>query len=180
VHLLSVRKRLPKLYNAAEIQRRFGERAALIAKKAKGSARSRTFYTDESLVYQATSSAIYTGRHTVILTKDEDVQEQFYKLIFFLNTQYRGMLLADRYARDFSNFTIHGMPMSDPFSTAFRGNNNVLVEKRSGLDEELLPSECDPVMIECWTMGHRYFSRMSFCAETQMAELLRVKARVAD
>jgi hypothetical protein len=175
VNLLSIRKRLPKLYGAEEIQRRFGERAALIAKKAKGSTHSRTFYTDESLVYQAVSSAILTGRHTVVLSKDEDIQEQFYKLIFLLDTHYRGMLLADLYSRNFSAFAIHQMPMVGPFLEVFLGSNNVLIERYSGLEREVLPTECKPVIVECWTIGSKYFSAISFCAEMEMGDLLRLK-----
>lgn len=39
--------------------------------------------TDESLVYFAAEHALRTGQQTVVLTKDQDVMEQFYKLWWF-------------------------------------------------------------------------------------------------
>ena len=41
-----------------------------------------------------------TGRQTLILTEDADVEEQLFKLLWLIETHYRGMVLADKYAAD--------------------------------------------------------------------------------
>lgn len=79
-------------------------------------------------------TGIETGREVVILTKDEDIQEQFYKLQWLLDTHYRGMLLADMYASDPSRFVTQPMPIDNPeFGAMFEGDDNVLVERPNWL-----------------------------------------------
>ncbi len=70
------------------VQRRLGERGRLLATKPVGN------YTDEALVYLAIEHALTTGRQTLIMTRDADVEEQFFKLVWLIDTHYRAMLLA--------------------------------------------------------------------------------------
>jgi hypothetical protein len=62
-----------------------GARGYVLAKKSAG--KPRLGLADEVVVYAAVSTAIATGRRTLILTKDEDLQEHFYKLLWLLDAQ---------------------------------------------------------------------------------------------
>jgi hypothetical protein len=71
--------------------RDFGERAVVLARKAaRGDRQAFTFYTDEAVVTYAFGWAIRQQQPVVVLTRDEDLFEQFYKLQWLLDTQYRG------------------------------------------------------------------------------------------
>jgi hypothetical protein len=135
----------------------------------------------ETLVYLAMKTGIETGREIVILSKDEEVLEQFYKLQWLLDTHYRVMLLADAYAAEPSRFVTHPMPTSsDPrLKDAFIGDNDVLVERPlrliSGPHAPILPTYCRSVTVHCWIAGER-LTRMVFCAEREMERLLHTKA----
>ncbi len=152
-----------------------GPRGYLIARKGDGDASPRTYYTDEALVYLAVMTAITTGNEVVILTKDEDVQEQFYKLLWLMDTHYRGMLLADRYASDPFGFIHRAPPVgNEGFDRVFAASNLTLIERAKSLLEEILPSTCTAVPIYCWVIGER-LTQMTFMAETEMKRLLDVK-----
>lgn len=147
-------------------QKYFGERGLLLAKKAPG------ILTDEVLVYLAVSHAITTGKLTVVLTRDTDVEEQFFKLLWLIDTHYRAMLLADRYVKA---RVVRARPVPDavlkdpkwPFEEA------ILIERNAGM-RNILPRECHPVGIACFYAGV-YFSQLSFMAETEMGRLLAIK-----
>jgi hypothetical protein len=87
-----------------EIQKHLGQRGRLLATKPAGN------YTDEALVYLAVEHALTSGRQTLILTRDADVEEQFFKLLWLIETHYRGMLLADRYVERFGTLNRPGFP----------------------------------------------------------------------
>jgi hypothetical protein len=194
MNLLGVRKRLLKLgrvkFNEAhgrdpnerelaairnDAQRTWGERAALLANKGDRPV-TPTYFTDEEVVYSAVINGIASGRPTAILTKDEDLQEQFYKLIWLLDTHYRGMLLAGLYAREFSRFTMHPLPLFLPdVRDAFEEENGLLIERSAALiEEEVLPQTFHFVALECWVMGAR-LTRAIFAAEQEMARVLHTK-----
>lgn len=199
VGLLGIRKRLVALKRAKfeeehgrppdeeelrglmrKLHEDLGPRGYMLAKKGGEKEGAPNFYTDEILVYLAMKTGIETGREVVILTKDEDIQEQFYKLQWLLDTHYRGMLLADMYAADPSRFVAHPMPMDNPdLGEMFVGSDNVLIERPNwliaGAAAPILPMHCRPVMIHCWVVGER-LSQMVFCAEREMERSLHTKA----
>lgn len=199
VNLLGARKRLVALEQAhfeeergrppgekelrdlmRDLHEKLGPRGYMLAKKGAGREGSPNFYTDEVLVYLVMKTGIETGREVVILTKDEDLQEQFYKLQWLLDTHYRSMLLADMYAADPSRFVTHPMPTEDPdLGEMFDGNDNILVERPdwliAGDAAPILPPYCHPVTVHCWIVGER-LSQMVFCAEREMERLLHTKA----
>jgi hypothetical protein len=130
--------------------------------------------TDESLVYFAAAHAISTGRPTVVLTKDQDVLEQFYKLWWFLDTHYRGMLMANEYARDPLRFRLHCLPDLPQVRMAFELDDGMLLERGAGRMDAVLPRGFDFVSSECWLVGSTV-TRLVFGAERQMCRLLEVK-----
>lgn len=154
---------------ASDIQRHAGTRGRLIATKAPGA------LTDEVLILLAVDFAVRTGTPTVVLTRDFDVEEQFFKLLWLIETHYRGMLLADRYIEDFGQFRIRPVPdaiLRDP-SGPFEPENAVLIE-RDAFMRSILPAEFQFVPIRCLVVGP-YFSELTFGAERGMARLLDVK-----
>jgi hypothetical protein len=154
---------------AADVQKAFGPRGFLLANKPAGR------LTDETLVYLAVEHALSTGRPTVVLTKDADVEEHFFKLLWLIETHYRGMLLADRYAKMFSQFRFRAFPerlLSHP-AFPFEPENAVLIERDPDM-RDILPAKSRFVSIECIYIG-KEFGHMAFGAEREMNRLLRIK-----
>ena len=156
-----------------EVHKDLGPRGFLLAKKGFSK-----LPTDEALVYLAVEYALSTGRPTMILTADADVEEQFAKLVWLINTHYRGMLLADRYASDFASFKPQALPRSFASHPAcpFEREGTVLIERGHHDLQHVLPPRPHCVPISCWRVG-RYFSAMTFMAEQEMNRLLEVKDR---
>lgn len=158
-----------------ELHREVGPRGYILAKKGAGKPLGPTFFTDEYLVCTALMTAIIEGREVVVLTKDEDVQEQFYKLQWLLDTHYRGMLLADLYATDPLRFAMHPLPELVPnIEDAFHIASSVLIERSRQQLDDVLPTAWEPVPISCLILGH-WLTYNWFVAESGMARLLRVK-----
>jgi len=148
------------------VQKNLGQRGLLLATKAPG------LLTDEVLVYLAARHAITTGTLTIVLTRDADIEEQFFKLLWLIETHYRGMLLADQYV-DGRLVTTRPIPdeiLADP---TWPFEEAVLLERDSQM-RGLLPRECHPVGLSCFCAGV-YFSQLNFMAETEMSRLLRIK-----
>ncbi len=163
------------------LHRDLGPRGYLLAKKGAEVKNPDNLLTDETLVYLAMKTGIETGREVIILSKDEDILEQFYKLQWLLDTHYRAMLLADAYAAAPSRFVTHPMPADgDPrLKDAFIGDDDILVERPQwligGPDAPILPPYCRPVIVNCWIVGQRV-TKLVFCAEREMERLLHTKA----
>ncbi len=158
----------------AGIQKDLGVRGLLLAKKGPGA-----LATDEALVYLAVHHALTTGRPTQVLTADGDVEEQFVKLLWLINTHYRGMLIAKRYAADFAAFRPRTFPerfWSKGGDALFERDGAVLIERGNPNLQQYLPDEAHCVALSCWRIG-KYFSAQTFMAEQEMTELLEVKDR---
>jgi hypothetical protein len=156
-----------------QIQKDYGPRGYFLAKKGAEAVGS---FTDETLVYTGIASALRSGNPVHILTKDEDIQEQFWKMVWLLDTHYRGMLLAKAYAADSSRFEVLPMPMDHPaFNGSFKSPDGLVIRRSDGL-AEVLPPTCSPVQIRCSIVGQR-LTEITFTAEREMAELLTVKGK---
>lgn len=157
--------------------RGIGPRGYLLAKKGEKDTGSPNFYTDEILVTLAVITGLERYREVVILTKDEDLQEQLYKLLYLMDTQYRGMLLADRYKNDRQGLLAHTIPTdSVVLASAFDPCEGVLIERTETMAEDLLPRKGTVTSLHCWVMG-KTFSQLSFGAHSDMRSLLPVKGR---
>jgi hypothetical protein len=171
----------------AEVQRPLGERGFLLARKGWDAAESPNKLTDEQLVLMAIMTGITRGSEVIIVTRDADVLEQYFKALCLMKEHYRAMLVAERYAAN---------PGALPFQ-------RVLAEKAGGpigrdgpipaftekyiLQLETTDAEFNPlparfhfVIIYCFLLGDgpakMRLTSCSFCAETEMAQMLRVKA----
>jgi len=159
---------------SSAVQRALGERGLALVRKNRKSTLGDKWATDESLVVLAALHALKTGQPTVVLTRDQDVLEQFYKLWWFLDGHYRAMLMADRYADDPLAFRMHPLPDHPRTKSLFESTRSLLSELGSDRLTSVLPKRCDFVSAECWLIGDR-FTRLIFGAERQMARLIEVK-----
>lgn len=151
-----------------------GLRGQLLAMKGASGASGHR-YNDEVLVMLALMFAVSAGNETAILTRDEDVLEQFYKGLWLVDTHYRSMLLADLYSEDRFAFT-PTKRVQDSEREAFEGEVTLL-RKPSAELTELLPQQWDPVFVHCLFLKGNRLTKLSFCAETQLSRLFDVKAR---
>ncbi|WP_345259848.1 hypothetical protein [Streptomyces hundungensis] len=155
----------------AVAQKAFGERAAKLSRKGVND----KLGTDEALVFQAARHSLETGQKAIILTKDSDIEEQFYKFFWLLDTHYRSMLIADLYSECFSRFPLHVMP--DEFNEyPFQGDCNSLVRRPESLLHEVIPDSFRFVAVSCWRIGVKS-SVLTFGAEREMYRVLHVKGK---
>lgn len=167
---------------------KFDDRAARLAWKGNEDFSKDNYTSDEQIVIMAVLNALSTGRETVILTRDHDLMEQFYKLLYLMDTHYRSMLAAERYTASPQDFiaesTSNVMPGGqDYFGQWFQGADDMLFKEslpgESGWDS-LLPKESDLVNAGCMWFADGpedlQVASMTFCADTEMRRLLQVKA----
>ena len=108
---------------------------------------------DEELVVWSILHALVTGNETMILTRDSDVLEQFYKAIYLLDTHYHSMLIADRYA--LHPWTFKRKKLDESFRwmrEAFCGEDDTLIRLPKNSDFVFLPPTAHPVMVHCFML----------------------------
>jgi hypothetical protein len=164
----------------AEVQSQFGERGYLLAKKGLEAQDSANKLTDEQLVVTAMLTAILKGSEVVIVTRDPDVLEQYAKLCTLMKEHYRAMLIAERYSADPAAYAFKEVPLlHDNLRARFSGDSILEFETRDS-DFNPLPRKFHFVMIYCLLIGgesdNMKVTVSSFCAETEMARALRLKA----
>jgi hypothetical protein len=170
-----------------EVQKQVGPRGLLLAKKglqALNSAHqlSANKMTDEQLVVMAVLTAIMRGTEVFIVTRDPDVLEQYLKVLILIKEHYRSMLIADRYAANPDAVPFQKMPIEcgGTYVPGFTGGS-ILQLETTDADFNPLPPKFHFVCVYCLLIGDGpadlKVTYCSFCAETEMAEVLRVKAR---
>jgi hypothetical protein len=165
-----------------ELQRVCDERIAPLAFKGWQDHGKRNFTADEELVASAAINAIMTGQTSTILTRDNDVFEQFAKLMETLTANYMCFLFG--LARHFysENVPMKAIPVPNPPESIdlFLGpsvESIVIPEKESRI---LLPDSHTPVHCFCVLVGNTCddpkVSIAGYCLEKEMQELLFTKA----
>jgi len=155
------------------VQRAVGERGYLLGKKGLAPEPGLPPGADDEVVTLAVLYAVTTGLPTLILTKDEDLQEQFYKMIWLLDTHYRALLFAEVYAGSPTSFE-HVGRAPDSQWVRERFDSLCLVRKPESLDTTVLPPAYHSVPVICLVVG-AMLTEMSFAAETVMARVFGVK-----
>lgn len=157
----------------SQAQHDLSPRGYMLSKKGAGAR-----WTDEDLAYLAVHHALSTGKPTAILSADGDVEEQFVKLLWLVNTHYHGMLIARRYVSDFASFRPRSFP--DTFWSkgwdVFERDGATLIERGAPDLQHFLPPNPHCVPVSCWRIGD-YFSASTFMAEQEMMDLLDIKDR---
>jgi hypothetical protein len=167
----------------AEVQSQFGERGYLLARKGIEAQASPNKLTDEHLVVTAALTAIMNGSEVVILTRDPDVLEQYAKVCTLMKEHYRATLAAELYASHPTAFGFEETPLlNDSIRARFSGES-VLRFETSDAEFNPLPRRFHFVCVYCLLLGgtpeDMKVTVSSFCAETEMAQALRVKASTA-
>jgi len=176
-----LRKSLGRLPTEAEIasetQKSVGTRGLLFVHKSGKKVQADPLATDESLVYETIANGVRTGRPTLLLTRDRDLLEQFYKLCWLLDTHYRAMLIADAFVEQPDLFAQLAPPKISQWGEIFDATNSLLWATPDTRMNDFLPPKPHFVAVECWVLGRTAFERLVFGAETEMADLLNVKGR---
>jgi hypothetical protein len=159
----------------AWIQSNLGERGYAFAKKGDKEAENpdRVPYTDEEVVYTAFALALKTGKDTIILTRDEDLLDQFYRFTYLLDSHYRSYLIATRYANDPTAFHAERLPESDLADQFFDGAVD-FIHRTNDLPNDVLPKSFTPVSVQCDLVGDLH-TGISFLAEREILALLLTK-----
>lgn len=159
-----------------EVQRQYGERGWLLAKKSTSGDMSSSSHADEELVCWSFAQALHSGVPTALLTRDKDVLEQYYKLWNLLDLDYRNLLLADSYVTDFASYRPQPFVLDEPaLRDVFEDSpDNVWFERSPDLEDTVLPDESRFVVVSCWRAG-KNLSQLSVCLDGQMKRLLEVK-----
>jgi hypothetical protein len=166
----------------AEVQGKLGARGFLLARKGlEEVAKSAYRLADEQLVVLAAMTAIMRGKEVFIVTRDPDVLEQYYKVINLMKEHYRAMLVADRYAANPSSMPFREVPVErDGVRVPEFSSSSILQLETTDAEFNPLPAKFHFVVIYCLLLGGEpakmKVTYCSFCAETEMAQMLRVKA----
>ena len=166
------------------VQSGLGERGMLLGLKP-----SSPHATDEILVYLAVEFALGRGRPTVILTRDADVEDQFYKLLWLIDTHYRGMLLAAAYASDPDVFSarpfppdVRGAPSNFRSRTAANSSNEAGVAISITYSAQRgTPSSLSSAGASSTVHSTRWFSEPSVvCTRSSRSRTAPVDSRLID
>jgi hypothetical protein len=165
----------------AEVQGQLGPRGFLIARKGLEAANSPNRLTDEQLVVMAVLTAIVRGTEAFIITRDADVLEQYFKVLSLMKEHYRAMHVK-RYAANPHSMPFREVPIhSDGVSIPEFSGTSVLQLETTDVEFNPLPTRFNFVNIYCLLLGgkasHMRVTFSSFCAEKEMAQMLKVKAR---
>jgi hypothetical protein len=168
----------------AEVQRHLGARGFLLARKGLAAAKSDNKLTDEHLVVTAVLTAIMRGKEAIILTRDPDVLEQYVKVLHLMKEHYRSMLVAERYAARPNTMPFREVPVqSDGKHVSPFSGSSVLQLETTDLEFNPLPARFHFVIIYCFLLAGEgtqlKLTPCSFCAETEMSQLLKIKAKTA-
>ena len=149
-----------------------------MAEKGRRDAGKSNFQADESVVVASVISAITTGCETSVLTRDRDIIEQFYKLMYLVDTHYQGYQIGEAYRRQPLNFVEAPWPKgSEYFDNHFHTGRILWLPASS--DERLLPEQYRFVMVHAYRFSpstqNDSLQTLAFCAEREMGQMIRAK-----
>ncbi len=162
-----------------ELNKLVGDRGAQIAFKGWEKFGAMNFTADEELVVQAVLTAIVTGRDTVILTWDTDLQEQFVRLMYHLCADYSCWAFGEYYAAH-PEMPLFDLAVDESlFFASSMTNKNLKHVKMPTRDSDIFwPTTWTPVGCHCLLLGnHRKELKVTpttFYAEREMHHLLEV------
>jgi hypothetical protein len=165
----------------AEVHSRFRERGALIARKGLAAANVPNRLTDEHLVVSAVLTAILSRSEVLIVTRDPDVLEQYVKLLVLIKEHYRAMFAGEQYAANPATMAFREVPIeNDGVHVPIFIGKTILQFETTDAEFNPLPPSPRFVNIYCVLLGGEpskiKVTFCTFCAETEMARVLSVKA----
>lgn len=160
------------------LQKMVGARGLTLAEKGRDTLGSPNFYTDEELVVRSAIRAISSARETTVLTRDSDLVEQFYKLLYLIDTHYLGYLIGEAYRTQPLNFPTRELALESELLQNHYASGELL-SLPDRLEEAVLPRR--------WAMANCHVCRippersggegqlLAFCAEAEMLPMLHAK-----
>ncbi|MDY0167367.1 MAG: hypothetical protein RBS80_12535 [Thermoguttaceae bacterium] len=164
----------------AECQTQCGSRGSRLAYKGWQDRGKMNRFADEELVVLAVQTAILRGVDVAILSRDLDVEEQFLKLLGFLQHDYTAMLVAEEYASHPDKLQF--MPGKWPPFQGYVEDEEMLVWKTTlATVDRLRPAQYRIVDLHSVVVGNHptclKVTPLSFRAETAVRRLLVIKNR---
>jgi hypothetical protein len=151
-----------------------------MAKKGVEAVNSPNVLTDEQLVLMAIITAITRGTEVLIVTRDADVLEQYYKALILMKEHYRAMQFAEIYAANPDRIPLREVQIVDDGVRIpeFSGSA-VLQLETTDLEFNPLPRRANFVSVHCLVLGggasDMKITYCCFCAEKEMAQMLKIK-----
>lgn len=134
---------------------------------------------DEGIVVSALFHSIVYGEPSILLTRDNDVFEQWCKCIYLIDTHYQAMLLAEKYAATPEEFYKFNAP---DCAALYQGEGNILLSPRFDT-RELRDWDIAPLQASCGLLSTSdnplMFSERTFGLVEDVARLVSVKSRTA-
>ena len=167
----------------AQLQQELGERGFLLANKGRNisfEAPDALSVTDESLVVLAALTAIRTGRLVMLLTMDEDLIEQVFKLFALMTAHYKSMWFARQFARDHSTFEFVEIPWdTSPWLEHIfvRQPNSYFIHTPHTTLDGALPDDWEMTGVMCIVLGDTRASALNVTMERGFSELIDIKAK---
>jgi hypothetical protein len=172
----------------AVVQKRYGERGLRVAQDVLKKGSSPTFFADEELVVASFLTGILSGYHTVVLTRDIAIQEQYFKLWQMMVEDYRAHCLAWAAKNHLAQF-VRKIPNTTLFTPSTTPYTDFIVEeeletiqlKLEGAEDVALPpvENVRGLVVSCYLFGGTQnsvtVSRFSGWLEREMTPLLMIK-----
>lgn len=157
------------------IQQECTPRGQLLSKQGSEPKVPQHVYNDEWLVALAIVYSLVSGKEVTVLTSDEAVLDQFFKLCCLVTFHYLAMALADRYGANPLGFST--CLRENPDRQAFTDDQVLLIDKPpSERVLELLPPAGRMVMMHCMLLQDNV-TRVTFNADRDIRKLLDTKGR---
>tara|TARA_R110002124_G_scaffold45486_18_gene137608 strand:+ start:4643 stop:6547 length:1905 start_codon:yes stop_codon:yes gene_type:complete len=165
----------------SEIQRRVRNRGHKLAIKGMDDSVKLNFVADEQLIVSALIHGVSTGRETIILTQDADLLEQFYKLGYLIDIDYRAALISQYIEKYPHNISSQELP-EDVFPEMTESGPKEFLKLPKNFIDKVLPQIHHSSTVSCIKLGGQSpnlkYSQLSYCVESEM--LLAMKERSKD
>lgn len=140
----------------------------------------RNYLADEELVVTAAMTAILTGRETMILTRDNDVFDQFVKLMQLFADDYNCYRFAEVHYLNPDGCPMFPIGFPEAYGPAgFTSDPPYHVVLPQDEVERLPPYNFSFVNAYCFLVGNSHndpkISQTGFCLEREMGRLLEIK-----
>ncbi len=130
---------------------------------------------DEKTLVNAVFHSILFGDDVVILTRDTDLLEQFYKLVYLIDTHYHSMKLAEIYQQNPGGYELEALPENPLF---YKGEGNICINMDHKMVKDIIaqPYQCNCVLFSTSTQP-LMTSQRCFVIIRDMERVLQMKAR---
>jgi hypothetical protein len=163
------------------LQKKCGD-GAVVATKGWEDRNKPNLFADEELVVSAVLTAILRGVEVVILSRDNDLHDQFLMLIKLLNGHYHSMLAGEHFSRYRSDYPeLKNTKVDSGLRGIFEEDKVTAITFTLHQVHKFKPGIFMPVLMHClfFCGSHleRRYSALSFCGETEMRKLLDIRGR---